>query len=283
MSLSKIRKDLSRRELYFFAGPVFFHSMPTSLVVLLVILRSLIRSRFDLQLENLALRHQIGVLQRSLKKRPKITATDPPLGFSVAYMARLALGISHRQAGNGCGLASQGLPLALDLEGSTGTTGTARDCPRDSRPDPQDVAGESYLGRTPHSRRFRISELKKSECPEFLQHFWSGHAQTHVSERYTKLLKDRDFRLEWTEKIGMGFEVPAQSLGLERHRKRGNGLLAASKWKLAHDELQKGSHQSFVIPILPSHTLRLEHSSGVFILGRRIHFSGFRVCQDFAL
>jgi hypothetical protein len=44
--------------------------MPTSLLALLIILRSLIRSRIDLQLENLALRHQIGVLQRSLKKRP---------------------------------------------------------------------------------------------------------------------------------------------------------------------------------------------------------------------
>ena len=39
-------------------------------------------------------------------------------------MARLALGISHRQAGNGCGLALHGFSLVLDLEGSTGTTGT---------------------------------------------------------------------------------------------------------------------------------------------------------------
>jgi hypothetical protein len=45
--------------------------MPTSLLALLVLLRSLIRSRVDLQLENLALPHQIGVLQRSLKKRQK--------------------------------------------------------------------------------------------------------------------------------------------------------------------------------------------------------------------
>jgi hypothetical protein len=44
--------------------------MPTSLLALLIILRSLIRSRIDLQLENLALRHQIGVLQRSLKNAP---------------------------------------------------------------------------------------------------------------------------------------------------------------------------------------------------------------------
>jgi hypothetical protein len=63
-------------------------------------------------------------------------------------------------------------------------------------------------------RRFRITKLKTSECPEFLQHFWSGHAHTHVSERYTKLLQDRDFRLGWAEKIGMGFELPERSTGL---------------------------------------------------------------------
>jgi len=61
-------------------------------------------------------------------------------------------------------------------------------------------------------RRFRITELKKSDCPDVLQHFWSGHAPTHVSERYTKLLQDRDYRLEWAEKIGMGFELPARSV-----------------------------------------------------------------------
>jgi hypothetical protein len=61
-------------------------------------------------------------------------------------------------------------------------------------------------------RRFRITELKKSDCPDALQHFWSGHAPTHVSERYTKLLQDRDYRLEWAEKIGMGFELPARSV-----------------------------------------------------------------------
>jgi integrase len=63
-------------------------------------------------------------------------------------------------------------------------------------------------------RRYRITRLKTSECPEFLQHFWSGHAHTHVSERYLKLLQDRDFRLGWAQKIGMGFELPARSVGL---------------------------------------------------------------------
>ena len=62
--------------------------MPTSLLALLIILRSLIRSRIDLQLENLALRHQIGVLQRSLKKRPKLTSMDRRLWVSLSRIWR---------------------------------------------------------------------------------------------------------------------------------------------------------------------------------------------------
>jgi hypothetical protein len=58
-------------------------------------------------------------------------------------------------------------------------------------------------------RRFRITYMQKSECPEALRHFWSGHAPKHVSERYTKLRDERDFRLEWVEKIGLGFDLPA--------------------------------------------------------------------------
>jgi transposase InsO family protein len=62
--------------------------MPTSLVALLIILRSLIRSRVELQLENLALRHQIGVLQRSLKKPPKLTSLDRLLWVSLSRIWR---------------------------------------------------------------------------------------------------------------------------------------------------------------------------------------------------
>src|ERR1700704_5573794 len=39
-------------------------------------LRSMLRSRAALELEHLALRHQIGVLKRSARKRPKLTAAD---------------------------------------------------------------------------------------------------------------------------------------------------------------------------------------------------------------
>jgi integrase len=62
-------------------------------------------------------------------------------------------------------------------------------------------------------RRFRITYLQKTECPEVLRHFWSGHAPKHVYARYTKLLEERDFRLEWAEKIGLGFELPGAKLG----------------------------------------------------------------------
>lgn len=43
---------------------------------LLAALRSILRSRAALELENLALRHQIGVLRRSAKRRAKLTSLD---------------------------------------------------------------------------------------------------------------------------------------------------------------------------------------------------------------
>jgi len=50
--------------------------MLISLTTLLAIMSSIFRSRAGLELENLALRYQIGVLQRSAKKRPKLTRGD---------------------------------------------------------------------------------------------------------------------------------------------------------------------------------------------------------------
>ena len=62
-------------------------------------------------------------------------------------------------------------------------------------------------------RRFRITAMETAEVPQALQHTWSGHARTHVSERYKKLLRQREWRLEWAEKIGMGFDLPARPVG----------------------------------------------------------------------
>jgi putative transposase len=50
--------------------------MPIFLATLLATLSAILRSRVALGLENLALRHQIGVLQRSARKRSKLTPLD---------------------------------------------------------------------------------------------------------------------------------------------------------------------------------------------------------------
>ena len=69
------------------------------LTTLLSTLSSMFRSRAVLVLENLALRHQIGVLQRSAKKRLKLTPSGPPLmGLAFPLLERLAFGSGHRQA-----------------------------------------------------------------------------------------------------------------------------------------------------------------------------------------
>lgn len=62
-------------------------------------------------------------------------------------------------------------------------------------------------------RRYRITVLGKSDCPDALKHLWSGHAHTHISDRYAKLLGEREYRLEWAERIGLGFKIPG-SVGL---------------------------------------------------------------------
>jgi putative transposase len=61
-------------------------SMPFSVIALFVAFRSLIRSRLELQLENLALRHQIGVLQRSARKPLRLRSKDR---FFWVYLSRI--------------------------------------------------------------------------------------------------------------------------------------------------------------------------------------------------
>jgi hypothetical protein len=56
---------------------------------------------------------------------------------------------------------------------------------------------------------FGIDMVDGGNVGEVLEHFWSGHAQAHVSERYKKLLTERDYSLDWAEKIGTGFDLPS--------------------------------------------------------------------------
>jgi hypothetical protein len=58
------------------------------LTTLLSTLWWIFRSRASLRLENLALRHQIGVLQRSAGKRPKLTSGDRLLWICLSRLWR---------------------------------------------------------------------------------------------------------------------------------------------------------------------------------------------------
>jgi len=60
--------------------------MLISLTTLLTTMFSIFRSRAALELENLALRHQIGVLQRSARKRPILTTGDRLLWVCLSRM-----------------------------------------------------------------------------------------------------------------------------------------------------------------------------------------------------
>ena len=124
------------------------------LTTLLGTLSSMFRSRAMLELENLALRHQVGVLQRSARKRPRLTPADRLLWVGLSRLWRdwgSALAIVKPETVVAWHRA--GLSPVVDLEGAARPTRTARDFPRDPRPDPQDVPGESRLGRPPHPQR----------------------------------------------------------------------------------------------------------------------------------
>ena len=86
LCLSQISICMRGRELY------FFHDSPLLMVIFLAALitnlRSIFRSRAALELENLALRHQIGVLQRSARRRPKLTPLDQPGRPTVPHTVR---------------------------------------------------------------------------------------------------------------------------------------------------------------------------------------------------
>src|ERR1700747_3613258 len=62
--------------------------MLISLKTLLATLSSIFRSRAALQLENLALRHQIGILLRSARKRPRLTPADRLLWVGLSRLWR---------------------------------------------------------------------------------------------------------------------------------------------------------------------------------------------------
>jgi integrase len=77
-------------------------------------------------------------------------------------------------------------------------------------------------------RRFRTTWLRKQRTPEDLIRFWLGHAKQSVTDGYSKLADDIDYRYEVAELVGAGFAVPPSMRPMvPRFRKKEVALAAA--------------------------------------------------------
>lgn len=58
-------------------------------------------------------------------------------------------------------------------------------------------------------RRFRATWLRMQRTPEDLIRFWLGHANKTITDGYSLLKVDSQFRRKITEQVNIGFEIPA--------------------------------------------------------------------------
>src|SRR2546429_207055 len=131
------------------------------------------------------------------RKAPKIDRGRPPaVDLSVAPLARLALGVGHRQARNGRSLASCRLSFVLDLEGALRKTRTTRHFKRSPRSDSQDVPGESGGAPRIHGELLKLGiDVGQSSVSKYMvrcrkppsqtwRTFLENHAQQLVSSDF---------------------------------------------------------------------------------------------------
>jgi integrase len=57
-------------------------------------------------------------------------------------------------------------------------------------------------------RRYRVTHLRKLRVPEDLLRFWIGHADKSVTDGYSKVKEDVEFRRFTAEQAGLGFDLP---------------------------------------------------------------------------
>jgi integrase len=57
-------------------------------------------------------------------------------------------------------------------------------------------------------RRFRVTWLRKKRVPEDLIRFWIGHADKTVTDGYSQLREDAEYRRIVAEQTGLGFDLP---------------------------------------------------------------------------
>ena len=82
-------------------------------------------------------------------------------------------------------------------------------------------------------RRFRLTHLRKARIPEDLIRYWIGHDSKDVSDRYSKLAEDLEFRKHWALAGGLGFDL--QALGHPNRLRKRRGHLERLQLTLKGD------------------------------------------------
>jgi integrase len=57
-------------------------------------------------------------------------------------------------------------------------------------------------------RRYRVTHLRKQRVPEDLIRFWIRHADKSVTDGYSRVKDDMQFRQFTAEQAGIGFHIP---------------------------------------------------------------------------
>jgi putative transposase len=133
------------------------------MTALLVSLSASFRSRAALQLEILALRHQIGVLQRSVK-RPKLTSADRLLwAWLCSVWQDWQSAVYIMKASTVIGWQRKGFPSVLDLEDSAWEARAAGGAEGSSRVDSYYEPRKSALGSSADPRRTAQARIEIGE------------------------------------------------------------------------------------------------------------------------
>jgi integrase len=86
----------------------------------------------------------------------------------------------------------------------------------------------SYKAGNYAFRRFRNTHLRnRTACHEGLLKFWMGHADESMGDLYDKIKEDVEFRKEWAEKCGFGFELPSVVPSVPKKKEQSTILKAA--------------------------------------------------------
>jgi hypothetical protein len=86
------------------------------LLALWTFVRAWLFGSTNIALENLALRHQLAVLQRSVRRPTPLALGSGPLGLAVLGLGGLAVEPRHRPTGHCPRLAPPRLPVLLAVE-----------------------------------------------------------------------------------------------------------------------------------------------------------------------